>query len=157
MEYIAIVERNIYCMSTTILYCQWTGNEAEMEKLLKFIEVTDAANLDLGDEVTTFKASRQRIPEAAVDIHVGLTELGKNGYYDECLSEATTFEPLFVKCSGKFVFPERKFKGLTSYESDKEDAEDESDEEGEGNIDCDRGLALDKVFEKNGLKKYFKA
>lgn len=91
MQYILILEDNKKEEETYLLYCQYTGNEAEMEQLISVIEVADPEDLD-GD-VAIFSVSRTRIPEAAVDAHVNIKDFG--GYIH-----------MFQKCEGTFTCPE---------------------------------------------------
>ena len=76
---------------TYIFYCQWTGNEEEMEKLIQAIETV--YNDDLHGDVSLFQVSRVRIPEAAVDIHCNIKDFG-------------CYINMFQKCEGTFTCPE---------------------------------------------------
>lgn len=150
MEYIAILEKKIERGEIFVLYCQWTGNEAELEKLAKAM---DSTNRDPEDHITAFTFSRQRLPESVVDLHLGITEFQVSVWKD--MGGGDNFEevslPMFTKCSGTFVFPEKAFQKCL--ENDFSDDEDEEEEAGE----TDRALAMDELFSGLRLKKYFKA
>jgi hypothetical protein len=150
MEYIAILEKKVERGEIFVLYCQWTGNEAELEKLAKAMEST---NQDPEDHMTTFTFSRQRFPEAVVDLHLGITEFQVSVWKD--MGDGDNFEdvslPMFTKCSGTFVFPEKAFQ--KSMENEFRDEEEEEEEAGES----DRALALDYLFSGCRLKNYFTA
>ena len=90
MDYIIILEHNHKEDETYVLYCQWTGNEEEVEKLAKVIESSEC---ELHGDYASFSVSRVKIPEAAVDIHCGIKEFG--GYIR-----------MFQKCEGSFTCPE---------------------------------------------------
>jgi hypothetical protein len=91
MEYIMILEHNKKEYETYVLYCQWTGNEVQMEKLIHTIKTADPE--DLYGDFATYEVSRTRIPEAVVDIHVSIKEFG-------------SYIPMFQKCEGTFICPE---------------------------------------------------
>ena len=93
MEFIVIYETNHKENEMFIHYCQWTGNEKEMMKLLKYIELADYEELDGGDYSSVWAATNKRIPESAVDAHVGLDD--PNGY-----------DKLFNKHAGSFRCPD---------------------------------------------------
>ncbi len=90
MEYILILEHNHKENETYHFYCQWTGNEVELEKLIRVIET---AECELDGDYSDFETSRTRIPESAVDAHVQLLDFGN-------------YTHMFQKCSGDFVCPE---------------------------------------------------
>jgi hypothetical protein len=91
MEYIIILEHNKKEEETYVLYCQYTGNEAEMEKLVKVIET--ACTDDMYGDVAVFETSHVKIPEAAVDIHCSIKDFG-------------SYIHMFQKCEGTFTCPE---------------------------------------------------
>ncbi len=163
MEYIAIQEWNFETRYTFVFYCQWTGNEVELEKLLTLIELSMEARAGAEGEVSTFQVSRRLIPESVVDIQVSLKELG----YPETefvLEEGKSkpfpvIRPLFLKCSGKFTFPQRQFETLEKAHG-REPGEyqyeyDTYDDELVHNIHCDRDRSLYKLFGNRRLKNYF--
>ncbi len=69
MEFIIIFEQNHKEDEHLIHYCQWTGNEAELEKLFMVLENADYEEL-LGGDYSSFWYSSVKIPESAVDIHM---------------------------------------------------------------------------------------
>lgn len=91
MDYIIILEHNHKEDETYVLYCQWTGNEEQLEKLVKVIETADPE--DLSGDYASFSVSRVKIPEAAVDVHCSIKDFG--GYIH-----------MFQKCKGTFTCPE---------------------------------------------------
>lgn len=91
MEYIIILEHNMKENETYVLYCQYTDNEDEMEKLLTVIESASTDILD-GD-VAYFAKSSVKIPESAVDIHCSIKDFG-------------SYINMFQKCEGTFTCPE---------------------------------------------------
>ncbi len=91
MEYILVLEHNKKEEETYLLYCQYTGNEEEMEKLIQVIESSDPE--DLHGDVALFEVSRKLIPEAAVDAHVNIKNFG-------------SWIHMFQKCEGTFTCPE---------------------------------------------------
>lgn len=90
MQFITIIETNHKENETFIHYCQWTGNEEELEKLVKFIEF--ALYDDMYGDYSSFCVSRKTISEAAVNEHLGLGY----GCYDH----------MFQKHVGVFKCPE---------------------------------------------------
>lgn len=93
MEFIVIYETNHKENEMFIHYCQWTDNEEEIAKFLKYIELADYEELYGGDYSSVWAATNKRIPESAVDAHMGLDD--PNGY-----------SKLFNKHVGKFTCPE---------------------------------------------------
>jgi hypothetical protein len=91
MEYIIVLEHNHKEDETYVFYCQWTGNEQEMEKLAKAIETADTE--DLSGDYASFSVSRVKIPEAAVDTHCSISDFC--GYIH-----------MFQKCEGTFQCPD---------------------------------------------------
>jgi hypothetical protein len=91
MEYVIILEHNKKEEETYVLYCQYTGNETEMDKLLKVIETACAD--DMYGDMAVFETSRVKIPEAAVDIHCSIKDFG-------------SYIHMFQKCEGTFTCPE---------------------------------------------------
>lgn len=74
MEFITILEFNHKENEAVLHYCQWTGNEMELEKLFAVIA---HAKLDRefgrnGDHVSSFDYSGVVIPEPAVRAHLAL-------------------------------------------------------------------------------------
>lgn len=92
MEYLVIFETNHKENETFVHYCQWTGNEAELIKLIGYIGEADYEELYGGDYSSVTAAMNKRIPEAAVDAHVGLDD--PNGY-----------DAMFQKHKGTFLCP----------------------------------------------------
>ena len=90
MEYIIILEKNKKEDETYIFYCQWTGNELELEKLIHVIKTANAE--DLYDDVAIFEVSRTRIPESAVNVHISIKDFG-------------SYTNMFQKCEGTFTCP----------------------------------------------------
>lgn len=78
MEFLVIYETNHKESEMFIHYCQWTGNEKAMEKLLTYISLADYEELDGGHYSSVWAAFNKRIPESAVDAHMGLDD--PNGY-----------------------------------------------------------------------------
>ncbi len=70
MEFIVIVERNFKEDETFVHYCQWQGNEQELEKLFAILDAKD--DTELYGDVSKFSYSRHRLTESAVDEHCGL-------------------------------------------------------------------------------------
>jgi hypothetical protein len=98
MEFIPIVENNHKEREMYVFYCQWTGNEEELEKLIRVIEKADC---QLHGDYSDFQTSRTRISESAVDEHVKLTEFG-------------SYTHMFQKCVGTFVCPD--FSDMDPYD-----------------------------------------
>jgi hypothetical protein len=92
MEFLVIYEFNHKENEMFIHYCQWAGNEAELTKLMGFIERADWDEMG-GDYSSVSVARNKRVPESAVDAHIGLED--PNGY-----------SRLFEKHTGKFVCPD---------------------------------------------------
>ena len=92
MEYLVIYETNHKENELFIHYCQWTGNE---EQLTKFMALMDKADYDdfYGDVSTVCYAKNKRVPELAVDAHMGL-------------DDPNSYSHLFKKHSGTFTCPE---------------------------------------------------
>lgn len=86
-----VLEHNKKEDETFVLYCQYTGNEAEMDKLIEAIQT--ACTDDLDGDVAFFEASKTKIPEAAVDIHCSIKDFG-------------SYIHMFQKCKGTFTCPE---------------------------------------------------
>jgi hypothetical protein len=91
MEYIIILEHNHKENDTFVFYCQWTGNEVELEKLINIIKTASSDGM-YGD-YASFSTSRVKIPETAVDIHCSINEFGN-------------YMKMFQKCKGTFTCPE---------------------------------------------------
>ena len=92
MQFILIVETNHKENETFLHYCQWTGNEEELEKLVVMLEKADYDDL-YGGDFSSFWFSRTKVSESAVDEHVKLEEFG-------------SYSRMFQKHTGKFVCPE---------------------------------------------------
>lgn len=86
-----IIEFNHKERETFVHYCQWKGNENEMKKLIKAIDMADTS--EIGGDVSTFTAAKGLVPEGAVDAHVLLTELGN-------------YAKMFQRHTGKFTCPD---------------------------------------------------
>ena len=86
MEFVIIFEHNHKENEHLIHYCQWTGNEVELEKLFAALLNADYEEL-LGGDYSSFWYSSVKIPESAVNIHMEI-------------------EYPFYKHTGKFVCPE---------------------------------------------------
>lgn len=91
MQFITILETNRREKESAIHYCQWDGNEAELEKLFNIMTLSYQDDDFRCHEVCTFVFSRQLIPEAAVDAHCKLL-------YGNYMS-------MFVKHTGTFKCP----------------------------------------------------
>lgn len=89
MQFVLIVERNCKEDESFLSYCQWQGNEEELEKLFKIIDEKDDSEL-YGD-VGKFSYSRVLLSESAVDEHMKI-QLG-------------TYTNMFHKCVGTFKCP----------------------------------------------------
>jgi hypothetical protein len=85
MEFIIIFEENHKDHENYIHYCQWTGNEEELFKLIVAIDNADYEEL-LGGDYSSFYTSDVKIPEAAVDAHMKI-------------------KFMFYKHTGKFTCP----------------------------------------------------
>jgi hypothetical protein len=92
MQFITILETNHKENEIFIHYCQWTGNEEELGKLLKIIEFADPSNMS-GD-FCDFCYSEKKVSEGAVDEHIRL------GY--------GCFAHTFQKHTGVFKCPDIK-------------------------------------------------
>jgi len=90
MEYIMVLEHNKKENETYIFYCQWTGNELELEKLIHVIKTANPE--DLSGDVAIFEVSRTRIPESAVNVHISIKDFG-------------SYTNMFQKCEGTFTCP----------------------------------------------------
>ncbi len=90
MDYILIVEKNYKENESYLLYCQWTGNEVELEKLINVIET---AEYEMSGDYSVLQVSRKLIPETAVDAHV-------------CIKDFGDYIHMFQKCKGTFLCPE---------------------------------------------------
>jgi hypothetical protein len=73
MDFITILEFNHKENEATFHYCQWQGNEAELEKLVAAIKLAeqDREFAYYGD-VSTFRHEPGLVPEAAVTAHLAL-------------------------------------------------------------------------------------
>jgi hypothetical protein len=91
MQFITILETNHKERESFLHYCQWTGNEDELTKLLKVIDL--ACYDDMCGDYSDFWYSRALIRESAVDEHVQLKEYG-------------SYCPMFQKHVGVFTCPE---------------------------------------------------
>ncbi len=77
MQFITIVETNHKENETFIHYCQWDGNEVELEKLFKMINF--ACYDDMAGDYSDFYGRIDiKLPESMVDEHVKL----KYGCFD---------------------------------------------------------------------------
>jgi hypothetical protein len=83
MEFILILERVDSAHETYLNYCQWTHNEAEMTKLIKYIKsVNEEHTATLGPNTSCFYVSETLIPEAVVDGHLALEfNVAPNPFY----------------------------------------------------------------------------
>lgn len=86
-----ILEHNHKENETYTFYCQWTGNETELEKLIKVIKT--ALTDDMDGDYASFEASYVKIPETAVDVHCSIKDFVGYIY-------------MFQKCKGNFTCPE---------------------------------------------------
>lgn len=91
MQFITILETNHKERESFLHYCQWTGNEEELTKLLKIIDF--ASTDDMCGDYSDFCCSRVLISESAVNEHMQLKEFG--GYAH-----------MFQKHVGIFTCPE---------------------------------------------------
>jgi hypothetical protein len=91
MDFIVIYEFNNKETEVFLHYCQWTGNERELSKLIKVIEEAD--NDDLVGDVSFFQVSCVKIHEYAVDVHTRI-----KGF--------NNFDDMFQKHTGVFNCPE---------------------------------------------------
>jgi len=83
-----VLEHNKKEDETYIFYCQWTGNELELEKLIHVIKTANPE--DLSGDVAIFEVSRTRIPESAVNVHISIKDFG-------------SYTNMFQKCEGTFT------------------------------------------------------
>jgi hypothetical protein len=150
MEFIIIFETNHKEEEMFIHYCQWTGNEVELRKFIKYIKEANFWELDGSDHSSLAAATNKRIPESAVDAHIGLRD--PNGY-----------DHMFQKHVGKFTCPNLDDDDDGRDEKDDDDKqaveqhlegdeEDDDDEEDEGEYDEARATSL-----ANQLNKMFYA
>lgn len=73
MEYILILERDESTYDTYLNYCQWTHNEVEMTKLIRYIKSVEEEHAKtLEDGSSRFYVADGLIPEAVVDMHKAL-------------------------------------------------------------------------------------
>ncbi len=167
MEYIMLMERDGESREVYMNYLQFTGNEGEMLKLIRLIRsVKDEHMEDLDPNSSRFYVSDVPIPEAIVDMHLGLVfgDDVPNPYY---------------KYSGVFTCPSFLKKDKVEdnedgYEDNDEPNEDEDDEDDdkeeppqkdELDMDLDEGLQevdeaecayrLSHYFSADGFRKYF--
>ena len=86
MDFVIVFEENHKDNEHYIHYCQWTGNEQDLDELLYAIQQADYEEL-LGGDYSSFWCSYVTIPEAAVDAHMKVDP------------------SMFKKHTGKFVCP----------------------------------------------------
>jgi hypothetical protein len=91
MKFIVILETNHKENESYIHYCQWDGNETELQKLLNVIEF--ACYDDMYGDYSDFVCSRNFISESAVDEHIQLKEFN-------------SYDHMFQKHVGVFKCPE---------------------------------------------------
>jgi hypothetical protein len=137
---VIVLENNHKEAEQTVHYCQWDGNEAELEALFAAIDVgSDCPEFGGGGtHVSTFLYSRALIPEAAVQYHMRLP--------------FGTYTPMFKKHKGvftcpPFVRPKRFFE-----EGEEEDAgatEPITDP-------LELAMKLDEYFYAGGMARHFK-
>ncbi len=135
MEFITILEFNHKENEPVLHYCQWTGNEVELEKLFAVIAL---AKLDSefgrnGDHVSSFDYSGVRLPEPAVRAHLGLPY----GSYTR----------MFQMHTGRFVCPPFVAPTLN------EDRDEFVDGPMTDPTRC--ALKLDEYFYGAGLRRHF--
>ncbi len=116
MDYILILERDESVHEMYLNYCQWTHNESELTKLIKYIKmVKEEHTQTLGLNTSTFYVSEDLIPEAVVD---GLMAL-----------EFSHGAPNpFFKYKGIFKCPSFLVKDKVFDDDDDDDDDDEADE-----------------------------
>jgi hypothetical protein len=133
MDYILILERDESVHEMYLNYCQWTHNEAELTKLIKYIKmVKDEHAQTLGLNTSTFYVSEDRIPEAVVD---GLMALKfSHGVPNP-----------FFKYEGIFKCPSFLVKDNVFDDDDAEEADEYKDREhGYDSDDTDYGKPIPK-------------
>ena len=97
-----IYEQNNKEEETFIHYCQYTGNEAELDKFCKIINRSLAQDL-YGDFSEFYAARNKLIPESAVDAHIGIIDIN-------------CYARMFQKHTGSFKCPE-----FESYDEELDD------------------------------------
>ncbi len=72
LQFVTILEQNHKENESVLHYCQWDGNEAELEALFAVIDIASEYTGAYG-HVSTFQYERTLIPESAVRYHVRLS------------------------------------------------------------------------------------
>ena len=104
MEFILIVETNLKEDESFLSYCQWQGNEEELEKLFKIIDEKD--DTELYGDVGKFAYSRVRLSESAVDEHMKIRLGTYTDMFHKCVG--TFKSPSFTECDGTYAPFEKK-------------------------------------------------
>lgn len=65
MEFVLLCKHNRKDKSSFLYYCQWTGNEEQLGRLLHIVR-----QADIHDVPAQIEGSFVKIPEAVVDLHV---------------------------------------------------------------------------------------
>ena len=167
-----ILERVDSAHETYLNYCQWTNNEAELTKLIRYIKsVKEEHTATLGMNTSGFYVSETLIPEAVVDGHLSLEfNVASNPFY----KYTGTFTcPSFLKKDKVFDEDERDYDGYGAdgYDSDATDHvkppplpkrknswDMDLDEEPEGPEEVDEfecAHRLSHYFGENGFSNYF--
>ena len=116
MDYILILERDESVHEMYLNYCQWTHNEAEMTKLIKYIKtVQDEHTETLGANTSRFYIAEGFVPESVVD---GL----------KALSFSHDVPNPFYKYEGRFTCPSFLKKDRVFEDDDDDDDDKDSDD-----------------------------
>jgi hypothetical protein len=97
-----IYEKNNKEEEVFIHYCQYTGNEKELDKFSNIINQSCTENIS-GDFVEFYAAMNKLIPESAVNAHLGIHDI--NGY-----------ARMFQKHTGSFKCPEFEYSEENAHE-----------------------------------------
>lgn len=117
MEYVLILERDESVGEAYLNYCQWTHNEDEMLKLIRYIKSVKDEHADtLGENSSRFYVAEALIPEAVVDMHKALV------FSNEVTSPFYKYEGIF-KCPS-FLKKDKVLK------DDEDDEDDKNTEDG---------------------------
>jgi hypothetical protein len=126
MEFVLILERDESAHETYFNYCQWTDNEYEMMTLIRQIKSVKEEDFErLSVNKNQFYVADGLVPEAMVDVHVGLVfNIAANPYY---------------KYTGGFVCP--SFRKMDTIPDDDGDDSDDSGSDSSSDSGSSRGDA----------------
>ncbi len=126
MQFITIVETNHKEHETFIHYCQWNGNEKELQKLMNVIDTSEGGD-ELDGDVSTFVCSNVLISETAADEHmqleygsyshmfqkhVGVFKSPKFDYIRDSLEASRSLDEFFYGCKIKNYFTPKKLETM---------------------------------------------